>query len=84
MGLVVEEEMTMIQTQGIMITEILIEGHLISLGGALMALAEMIHLEAQGVILHQGDILDLTTGAQESHSLAGQVGQVGQVGHQDM
>ena len=70
MGLVVEEEMTMIQTQGIMIiTEILIEGHLISLEEALVG---MIHLEAQGEILHKGDCLDLTTGVQEFHSLVGQ------------
>ena len=73
MGLVVEEEMTIIQTQGIIIiTEILIEDHLISLGEALMALAEMIHLEAQGEILHKGDFLDLITGVQEFYSLVGQ------------
>ena len=76
--------MIVIQTQGIMTIEILIEGPLISLEGALMALAEMTHLEAQEVILHQGDILGLTTGTQVFHSLAGQEDQVGQVGHQDM
>ena len=66
----VEEEMMMIQTQGIMITtEILIGGHLISLEEALVG---MIHLEAQGEILHQEDSLDLTTGVQEFHSLVGQ------------
>ena len=37
-----------------------------------MALAEMIHLEAQGEILHKGDFLDLITGVQEFHSLVGQ------------
>ena len=76
--------MIVIQTQGIMTIETLIEGPLISLEGALMALAAMTHLEAQVVTLHQGDILELTTGTQEFHSLAGQVAQVGQVDHQDM
>ena len=49
--------MIVIQTQGIMTIETLIEGHLVSLEGALMALAAMTHLEAQVVILHQEDIL---------------------------
>ena len=67
----VEEEMIMIQTQGIMIiTEILIGGHLISLEEALVG---MIHLEAQGEILHKGDFLYLIPGVtQEFHSLVGQ------------
>ena len=83
MGLeVVEEEMTMIQTQGIMIiTEILIGGHLISLEEALEG---MIHLEVQVEILHQGDFLDLITGVtQEFHSLVGQGDQEVQVGLED-
>ena len=67
---VVEEEMTMIQTQGIMIiTGILIGGHLISLEEALEG---MIHLEIQVEILHQGDFLGLITRVQEFHSLVGQ------------
>ena len=79
---VVEEEMTMIQTQGIMIiTEILIGGHLISLEEALVG---MIHLEAQVEILHQGDFLDLITGVtQEFHSLVGQGDLEVQVGLED-
>ena len=82
MGLVVEEEMTMIQTQGIMIiTEILIGGHLISLEEALVG---MIHLEALGEIHHKGDSLDLTTGVtQEFHSLVGQGDLEVQVGLED-
>ena len=76
--------MIVIQTQGIMTIEILIEDPLISQEGALMALAEMTHLEAQEVILHQGDILGLTTGTQVFHSLAGQEAQEAQEGHQDI
>ena len=75
---VVEEEMTMIQTQGIVImTGILIEGLLISLEGAL---EEMIHLEEgfpiQVEILHQETIfLDLIPGGtQEFHILGFQGG----------
>ena len=61
----------MIQTQGIMIiTGILIEGHLISLEEALEG---MIHLEVQVEILHQEDFLDLISGVtQEFHFLVGQ------------
>ena len=69
----------MIQTQGIMIiTEILIGGHLISLEEAMEG---MIHLEAQVEILHQGDFLDLISGVtQEFHFLVGQGGLEVQVG----
>ena len=78
----VEEEMTMIQTQGIMIiTEILIGGHLISLEEALEG---MIHLEVQVEILHQGGFLDLITQVtQEFHSLVGQGDLEVQVGLED-
>ena len=79
---VVEEEMTMIQTQGIMIiTGILIEGLLISLEGALEG---MIHLEVQVEILHQEDFLDLIPGGtQEFHFLVGQGGLEVQGGLED-
>ena len=70
---VAEEEMTMIQTQGIMIiTGILIEGLLISLEEALEG---MIHLEVQVEILHEEDFLDLIPGVTQGfHFLVRQGG----------
>ena len=85
MGLVeVEEVVIMIQTQEIMTIETPIEGHLVSLEGDLMDLVAMDPLEAQVIILHQEDILELTTGTQVFHSLAGQEAQEAQEGHQDI
>ena len=79
---VVEEEMTMIQTQGIIIiTGILMEGLLISLEGDL---EQMIHLGFQVEILHQEDFLDLIPGGtQEFHFLVGQGDLEVQVGLED-
>ena len=72
----------MIQTQGIITIETPIEGHLVSLEGDLMDLVAMDPLEAQVIILHQEDILELATGTQGFHSLGTQEAQEDQEVHQ--